>query len=164
MIAPTSEPKKPAGSPALYKPSACPPYVASNEPAIPIATVMIKPLGSRPGVSIFARSPTTKPTRMIQMMVIVSSMDYEFPAKHCRADHCRADMPALCAGTDHLLPGAIKPQSDNVAFCCRSFRHFKRRAQGAPSVIKDGRHRGLYSCRLGRLGDNGDGCAGLDFH
>src|SRR6185436_17421001 len=73
MMAPISEPKKPAGSPAWYKPSAWPPYVASKEPAIPINAVITNPAGSRPGVNTLASNPTMKPINIVQIMLIAAT-------------------------------------------------------------------------------------------
>src|SRR6185295_19232442 len=99
MMAPISDPTKPAGSPARYKPNACPPNVASSDPAIPIAAVMKNPAGSRPGVSILARSPTTKPTRMVQMMLIALSPSVLF--YRVAGAQCAAKTPVGRYGSEH---------------------------------------------------------------
>src|SRR6185436_3909877 len=94
MIAPISEPTNPAGSPARYSPIACPPYVASSDPAIPIAAVMKKPAGSRPGVSILASKPTTNPINMIQIMLMACllSFSHSIGSNTVACPHCQQSL------------------------------------------------------------------------
>ena len=67
--------------------------------------------------------------------------------------------------TGHLLPGDRRPQSDNVAFCCRRLGGLTAQAnRGRSSIKKHGRRRGPHIAGLGRLGRNDYGCACLDFH
>ena len=48
MIAPTVAPIRPAASPALYQPRACPRKVATKAPTMPRIVVMMKPLVASP--------------------------------------------------------------------------------------------------------------------
>src|SRR5262249_2354280 len=63
---PTIDARKPAGSPAVYQPTARPIQPATTDPAIPNKIVMIIPPGSRPGMMSLAITPTTKPIIIIQ--------------------------------------------------------------------------------------------------
>src|SRR5258705_10389458 len=73
MIAPTTEPMKPALSPAFYQLSACPRKEATNAPTMPRMVVMMKPDGSLfPGMMNFATTPARNPMMMVQMMLIGS--------------------------------------------------------------------------------------------
>src|SRR4029079_2702789 len=71
MIAPTTEPMKPAPSPALYQLSACPRKEATNAPTMPRMVVMMKPDSSLShGMMNFATTPARNPMMMVQMMLI----------------------------------------------------------------------------------------------
>ena len=78
MIAPTVAPIRPAPSPALYQPRACPKKLATNAPTMPRIVVKMKPLGSlSPGVMSFARMPATKPIRIVHRIPIHSLLRFQ---------------------------------------------------------------------------------------
>ena len=54
---------------------ALPRRLARTDPAMPIADVIKQPLGSGPGVSILATTPTTNPMRSVQRMSIKNSIE-----------------------------------------------------------------------------------------
>ena len=71
MIAPTTAPMKPAPSPALYQPRACPRKEATNAPTMPRMVVMMNPDGSLlPGMMNFATTPARNPMMMVQIIPI----------------------------------------------------------------------------------------------
>jgi hypothetical protein len=58
----------PAPWPDLYRPSARPISVPTNDPAMPSRIVTMMPPGSFPGMTSFAIAPTTSPMMMAQSM------------------------------------------------------------------------------------------------
>src|SRR5690606_40434540 len=70
MMAPTTEPIQPAGSPGAYQPSDWPRNPATTAPMMPRMVVMMMPMFWSPGMMARAISPTTKPTMIIMMMLI----------------------------------------------------------------------------------------------
>src|ERR671910_112081 len=73
ITAPTTAPIRPAPSPTLYQPTACPRNVARKAPTIPKIVVRTNPDGSLgPGMRNFAITPATKPMRMVQMMPMIA--------------------------------------------------------------------------------------------
>src|SRR5262249_36869931 len=83
MTAPTTAPSRPAPSPALYHPIACPRKVARNAPTIPSMVVRIKPDGSleTPGWRNLASSPATNPMMIVQMIPIMPSSQFIRPTR-----------------------------------------------------------------------------------